>query len=103
MSVSRQVATVGVPIDLFRTLHAVYVASDVARSDAFPRSQPRIDPGFPRVVGRERQPFAPVLVDQLPEIPRAVADVDVRLVEVGHTEGGAAGAARDRLRGRRLD
>ena len=44
-----------------------------------------------------------VLVDQLSQVPGAVADVDLRVVEIGDPERRAAGPTRDRLPGHRLD
>ena len=56
---------------------------------------PAVDVLLAGVVGGEREPLVVVPLEKVAEIPRAVADVDVGVREVGDAETAAAGVLRD--------
>src|SRR5262249_3627832 len=99
----RQIVAICMSVDLLGAFDLVHVREHVGRCDPSPLGQPSVDGRLARVVGGERQSLVPVLVDELAEVPGAVADVDVRVVEVRHLEARAAGPVRNRLAGYRLD
>ena len=67
-----------------------------------PLAAPLVDVRLAGVVRREREPLVVVLVEQVPQVPRAVAHVDLGIVEIGEDEIVAACVHRDPLRRRRL-
>ena len=84
-------------VNALRVLDAVHVREHVGRDDALMAADPAIDGRLAGVVGSERSPLVAVLVEQPAQVPRAVADVDVGVVEIGDGERRPAGPLRDRL------
>src|SRR4051812_14225109 len=72
----------------------------LGEGDPPPLAAPGVDVLLAGVVGRERGSFVAVLVEQVAQAPRAVADVDLRVVEVGDAEARASGVHGDPLRSR---
>src|SRR2546423_6076051 len=84
-------------------LDPVDVGAGLGEGDPAPLAEPAVDVVLARVVRRERGPLVAVLVEQVPQVPGAVAHVELRLVEVVEAEARAAGADRDPLGGRGLE
>ena len=91
----------GVAVDLLQVLDPVDVRPRLGELDADALAPPAVDVPLARVVGREHEPLVAVLVEEVAEVPGAVADVDLRVGQVADVEGRAAGAQRDPLRRRR--
>ena len=75
------------------------VVPGLRERDPLPLGTPVIDVVLPRVVGGESGALVVVLVEQVPQVPGAVADVDLGVVEVGDAELGAPRVDGDPLRG----
>src|SRR5438034_1433312 len=100
MTAALQTSAVGVAIDALEVLDAVDITARLRELDALSLLQPGVDVVLPRVVGGEREALVSVLVEEVSQVPGAVADVDLRVVEVADAETGAAGVNGDPLRGR---
>src|SRR5579884_473078 len=85
-------------VDPLQPLDLVHVVPRLGELDSGVLLPPAVDVLLTRVVRRQREPFAPVLVKQMSEVPRAVANVDVRVREIGDAEARAARVLRDALR-----
>src|SRR3954464_5813605 len=97
MSVKRQVIPVTTPIKRFQVLDPRDVVPCLGKRDALPLAAPGVDVLLAGVVGGERRALVSVLVQQMAQVPRAVADVDLGVVEIGDPEARAARVDRDPL------
>src|SRR4029077_12962539 len=90
-------------VDLLQALDLVDVVACLVELDPDVLPLPAVDVVLAGVVGGKREPLVLVVaVEQVAQVPRAVADVDVRVGQVGDAETAAAGRLRDALRrGRR--
>src|SRR5438128_2253411 len=88
---------VGAAVDALQPLDPVDVGAGLREPDALAERAPDVDVVLARVVRGERAPLVAVLVEQVPQVPGAVADVDLGVVQVLHPEARAAGAERDSL------
>src|SRR5437762_4079980 len=100
MAAALQTPAVGVAIDALEVLDPVDIAARFRELDALALLQPGVDVVLPRVVGGEREALVAVLVEKVSQVPGAVTDVDLRVVEIADAETGAAGVDGDPLRGR---
>src|SRR5215210_1594032 len=75
------------------------VVPGLCKRDPLPLGAPVVDVVLAGVVGGERGALVVVLVEQVPQVPGAVAHVDLRVVEVGDAKPGASCVNRDALRG----
>src|SRR4051794_16915424 len=82
---------------VLQVLHAVDIGARLRELDALPLGPPAVDILLARVVRGERALLVVVLVEQVPEVPRAVTDVDLGVVQVRCAEAAAPGADRDAL------
>ena len=83
------------PLDL---LDLVDVCPRLRECNAATVRQPPVDVPLTRVIGGEREPQVTVVPPaQVVEVPRAVADVDLRVAEIRDDEPRPAGADRDAL------
>jgi len=98
-----QPGAVGVPVDALQVLDAPNVVARLGEGDPHALTQPQVDVRLAGVVGGERELLVPVPVEEMAQIPGAVADVDLRVVEIRDAEGLAAGANRDPFGGDRLE
>src|SRR4029077_10898704 len=74
------------------------VVARLVELDADVLALPAVDVLLAGVVGGERQLLVAVVpLEEMPEVPRTVADVDVRVREVGDAETAAARVLRDAL------
>src|SRR5439155_1300228 len=87
------------PVDLLQALDLVDVGPGLGELHVLARRAPAVDVLLARVVGGEREPLVVVLHQQMMEVPGAVANVQLRVVQVGEHELRAAGPNRDPLRG----
>src|ERR671923_1394924 len=85
-----QLRSVGVAVDPLELLDPVDVGARLGEGDSLALAAPGVDVSLARVVRRERRPLVAVLVEEMAQVPRAVADVDLRLVEVVDAEARAA-------------
>src|SRR6478672_1767819 len=65
-------------VDLLQPLDLVDVRARLRELDALTRRAPLVDVLLPRVVGSKREPLVGVFRHQVMQVPRAVADVDLR-------------------------
>src|SRR5947208_12332439 len=79
-----------VAVNAFQLLDAGDVGARLGVADAGPASEPAVDVVLARVVGGERRTLVVVLVEQVPQVPSAVANVDLGVVEVFRAEARAA-------------
>src|SRR5829696_8043869 len=74
------------------------VVAGLREGDSLPFGAPLVDVVLARVVGRQGGALVVVLVEQVPQVPGAVADVDLGIVEIGDAEPRAARVDGDALR-----
>src|SRR5437763_15638980 len=79
------------------------VVPGLGEGDPPPLGAPGVDVLLAGVVDRERGPLVAVLVEQMAQVPRAVADVDLRVVDIADSEARASGEYGDPLRSRRQE
>ena len=79
----------------FRCSTRFDVGARLGELDRLSVRAPPVDVALAGVVGREHELLAAVLVEEILQIPRAVADVDLRVVEVVGVERAAVRANRD--------
>src|SRR5205823_2766645 len=84
--ISGQFGTPDPAIEPLQLLHPAHVGARLGETDAGAAGEPPVDVVLARVVGGEGRPLVAVLVQQVAEVPRAVADVDLWVVEVGDRE-----------------
>src|SRR5205814_10130179 len=94
----RGLETVRSAVDALQAFHPVDVRSRLAEADAAAGLQPRVDVLLARVVRGEGRLLVVVLVQQMAQVPRAVADVQLGVVQIRDDELRAAGVHRDSLR-----
>src|SRR5436190_9271687 len=82
-------------VDALELLDALDVVPRLGERDPAALPAPEVDVVLAGVVGGQGEPLVSVLVEQVAEVPRAVADVDLRVVEVGDAEARPPGAQRD--------
>ena len=87
-------------VDRLQLLHALDVVARLGELDPAPLFPPAVDVRLAGVVGGERELLVLVLVEQVAQVPGAVADVQLRVDEVALVPAAAAGAVGDPLRGR---
>src|SRR3954453_9441127 len=98
-----ELVPVGTPVDPLQLLDMRDIRARFGELNPLPARPPGVDVLLPRVVCGECEPLVPAVLDhQVMEVPRPVADVELRVVQVAEHELRAAGADRDALRGRRL-
>src|SRR5262245_42064231 len=98
-----EIRPVGLLVDAPDALDLGHVRPRLREDDAGPFAPPAVHVPLARVVRGERGLHVAVAVAQVVEVPRAVADVDLRVLEVGEHEPRPAGASRDPLRRRRQE
>src|SRR5687768_5298343 len=89
---------VRVGVDALRVEHLVDVVARLGKLDSEALLAPFVDVPRPRVIRGERDADVVVAVQQVPEVPRPVADVDLRVEQVGDDEAVSPGSRRDALR-----
>src|ERR1043165_4005218 len=92
-----ELLAVGLRADVAQVEDVVDVLLRLRETDSAPARLPAVDVLLAGVVCSQREPLAPVLREQPAQVPRAVADVDLRVVEVRDDETGAARPDRDPL------
>src|SRR3954451_2540374 len=90
-------------IDALQLLDPLDVMPRLGERDPAALAAPEVDVVLTGVVGGEGEPLVAVLVEEVPEVPRAVADVDLGVVEVGDAEARPAGAQGNALGGARKE
>src|SRR5581483_6535520 len=98
-----QILAPRVAIHALQMLDTLHVRGRLRELDRLALRPPRIDVALAGVVRGEHEPLAAVLAEEVLEVPRAVADVDLRVVEIRRVEPRSAGADRDAARGRRRE
>src|SRR5439155_20445572 len=86
---------VGAGVDPLQPLHLVDVVARLRELDADALRAPAVDIRLAGVVSGEGRSLVAVLVQQVTQVPAAVADVDLRVLEIGRDESAAARARRD--------
>src|SRR5262249_36064377 len=92
-----EVFAVGVAVDLFQILDPLDVGARLCELDPDAVAPPAVDVVLAGVVGGERGALVTVLLQQVAQVPRSVADVDLRVVQVVDAERGSAGVERNSL------
>ena len=77
-----ELGAVGVGVDRLQLLHALDVVARLRELDPDALLPPAVDVRLARVVGGERELLVVVLVEQVAEVPGAVADVQLRIAQV---------------------
>src|SRR5581483_709282 len=97
-----QTAAVRPPVDPLELLDTIDVPLRLRVRDPLSLLDPAVDVPLAGVVRGEREPLvAAVEIEQVAQVPRAVADVQLGVVEVANPELRPARPRRDALRGRR--
>src|SRR5207245_863004 len=77
-----QLGSPDVAVDVLQALDPLDVGPRLRERDPLPVCPPAINVFLARVVRGERGSLVAVLVQQMPQVPRAVADVDLRVIEI---------------------
>src|SRR5437868_13560126 len=93
-----ELGAVRVAVDPLEVLDSRDVVTRLRELDRLALRPPVVDVLLARVVGRERRALVAVLLDQMTQVPGAVADVDLRIRQVGDVGGGPARVHRDPFR-----
>src|ERR671937_2830718 len=99
VSTSSWSQTIKPSVEPFQVLYAVDIRPGLRERNPLALPPPAVDVVLARVVGGERRPLVPVLVQQMPQVPRPVADVDLRVVEILFSEPRSAGVRCDSVGG----
>ena len=82
-SAAAELVGVDVRVDPLRVEHLLDVVPRLREPDPAAFAAPLVDVALPRVVRGERGTLVLVAVEEVPEVPGAVADVELRVEEVG--------------------
>ena len=92
-----------VAVHALQMLDTIDVGARLGEADSLSRLEPPVDVPLPGVVRGERGPLVPVPVLEMAEVPGAVADVDLRVEQIGGRELRAARPHGDPVRGHRRE
>src|SRR5437868_12517486 len=93
-----ELGAVRVAVDPLEVLDARDVVPRLRELDRLALRPPVVDVLLASVVRGEGRPLVAVLLDQVPQVPRSVADVELRVRQVGDAERRSARVHRDPLR-----